>query len=420
MHLKYRLPLVLISSLAFSVSSLHAQDDDEDEEEFGSMGFFNRAPQAVNVALKMTKGPQVQFGNLGSVPMTVTDTSVGINGRGYMDGKIVFDGPRAAEVIFNGSNQAPSNGRYYTYKTPGDPTSTVTGDYTALVSGVTREWEYVNPSQASLPGYIGFNVYSAESQGQSMTGSRGYTGGIELSVSRNLTNPLKRVHFSLTAGISLAGINSSINGQVKSRLKTYTDYYQVTDGTWPALTGTDAIDGVTYRGGNGTTTTNADGSSLFTEKTQTISQNPDASLHVDDSETDGAEVDGNWKVKGAYFTFKVGPQVTAMVTRSLGLTAGIGVSGSLVGTTYTTEESFSVEGVEQPILTGVESSTKSKFLSGYYANLDAIWAVNGRTGFFAGLSYEKSGEYTQRVSNRTAKIDLGSTAGVRGGLNIKF
>ena len=59
-------------------------------------------------------------------------------------------------------------------------------------------------------------------------------------------------------------------------------------------------------------------------------------------------------------------------------------------------------------------------MSGYYANLDATWAVNGRTGFFAGLSYEKSGDYTQTVGGRTAKIDLGTTAGVRGGLNIKF
>lgn len=100
----------------------------------------------------------------------------------------------------------------------------------------------------------------------------------------------------------------------------------------------------------------------------------------------------------------------------------MGVAGTYVGTSYTALESFEIEGITGtiPSTPVLETNTTNKFLPGYYANLDATWTINDRTGLFAGVSYDNLGEYSQSVGGRTAKIDLSATAGVRGGLSIKF
>jgi hypothetical protein len=134
----------------------------------------------------------------------------------------------------------------------------------------------------------------------------------------------------------------------------------------------------------------------------------------------GAQVSGLWKLRGAYFTLKVGPQVTANLTRSLSMNASLGLAGSYVGSTYSATESFVVTGIVNPLTTGLETSVKNSFLPGYYADVDATWSLNERTGFFAGFSYDNLGSYNQSVGGRTAKIDLSATAAVRSGLSIKF
>jgi len=36
------------------------------------------------------------------------------------------------------------------------------------------------------------------------------------------------------------------------------------------------------------------------------------------------------------------------------------------------------------------------------------------------LSAQKLGDYSQALGSRTARVDLGSSVGLRGGINIKF
>lgn len=433
MQLKYRLPFVILATAAVAMSSLRAQDDDDDEEEFGSFGFYARSPQAIKVNLNLTQAPQVQFGNLGNVPVTFDHTSPGVTTRVYMDGTVGDDALRP----YNASNPAyseldsekhrlyPSGGRYKTYTTPGDTSSAVATDYLGYQEGYTRNWSYTNASQSqSKPGYIAFNIYSAQTQGETALGSRGYTGGIELSLAHSLTDSKKRVSLSLTAGLTLTGINSSKTGQVTSTLHTYTDYYlyqpQVPySGAGAPVLPNNADGTVANPIYTGPSFTTVDG--LTTETTTPLST---THLHADDPNGDEeVEVDGVWKIKGAYFTLKVGPEINAMLTRSLGVRASVGLAGSYVGTTYSASENFTVDGVETPIGTGgtgEQTASTKKFLPGYYANIDATWAINDRTGFFAGVSYDNLGDYSQTLAGRTAKIDLSSTAGVRGGLSIKF
>jgi len=64
--------------------------------------------------------------------------------------------------------------------------------------------------------------------------------------------------------------------------------------------------------------------------------------------------------------------------------------------------------------------TENKFLTGYYADLNLEWAANERTGLFTGFTAQKFAGYDPSVGSRTARIDLGSSVGLRGGISIRF
>jgi hypothetical protein len=116
---------------------------------------------------------------------------------------------------------------------------------------------------------------------------------------------------------------------------------------------------------------------------------------------------------------KIGPEIRTNFTKDFGMSASVGVAGAYAGTNYTATEQLTVDGIAAPI-GKPETSSINKFMPGYYANIDALWQANERTGFFAGITYEQFNSYDQSVGGRTAKIDLGSTAGIRGGISIKF
>ena len=428
MQFKYRLPFALFATVAVAVCHLQAQADDEEEDEFSSMGFYSQAPQALSVHLKLSQGPKVKFGDLGNMPVILALPASGVIGRTYMDGSVNVDAPRPyvagdphSEFSADGNRLSPTGGRYQVYDSR--DSTILRGDYLSYTPGLTRSWSYNNASQTTTkPGYMAFDIYNATTQGASFTGSRRYTGGFELSVSRDITNPNKRVRVSIVAGVSINGISSSKAGTVNSTLNTYTDFYSLNGLAAPITpaTSTQTV-GVIYSGPSFVTINGVDTESTGAEAPTalTLSTLPDGGSN-NTSQTDGAVVTGLWKLKGAYFTLKLGPQVTALLTRTLALNASVGVAGSYVGTTYSATESFSVVGMPNALTTGVESSNKNTALPGYYANLDATWTLNERTGLFAGVSYDNLGEYNQSVGGRTAKIDLSATAGVRGGISIKF
>ena len=71
-------------------------------------------------------------------------------------------------------------------------------------------------------------------------------------------------------------------------------------------------------------------------------------------------------------------------------------------------------------LSVTEESDTSKFLGGYFADLNFDWAANERTGLFGGITAQKFDGYDQTLGGRTARVDLGNSVGLRGGISIKF
>lgn len=423
--MNYRLLLALLLATA-SVVALRAADDDDDD--FADPGYYANSKSTIRFGYRLTSGAKVHFGNLGTVPYlhSIAPVSAGEADRSYDNGIVNKDIARANET--NPASVTPDvgqslastvqlgNGRYQTFlttNTNGTLTTVQTGEFLGLASGQTRMWSYQNASQVNAAGTgIVMSQYSATSNGAGLDGKKELSAGVELEVAQYLGKIGKRFEVSLVGGLSLNGIHNRQAGNVSSTLHTLSDTYSLLGHaapTAPYLTGSATQESRTL----------PDGTTIQYETTVPLASVPDASAHTETETPGAANVSGVWRIKGAYYVMRVGPEIRANITENFGLRAGLGFSGAYVGTNYTAVEQLNITGVSNPIST-TENSEQNKFMPGYYANMDAEYAVNERTGFFAGVSLEQYGDYNQSVGGRTAKIDLGSTASIRGGINIKF
>lgn len=420
--MKYRFSLTLLAA-ALSATGLNAADD---EDEYSpELGIFASAKNSIRFGFRMVGGADVKFGNLGIVPFAdiVAPFSAGEVDRRYSDGVVNKDAPRGlfdlrVEVDANGVQTSTPGGRYDTgfilTAEDGTVTTIINGSALSFTPGQTRSWRYDSASQlnADQSGII-MHSFSAASDGASFEGKKESSAGIELQVERIVGKLGGKWQVSIIGGIALSGISNKQAGNVHSSLVTLSDTFSLLGQTAPAIDSNGQPTFGPFTASDGTVFPSG------TETTVPLASVPNAADHTETSVVGAANVAGVWKVKGAYYVMKVGPEIRANFAKDFGISASIGLAGAYVGTNYSAFESLTVEGIAEPIVAN-ETSSQNKFMPGYYANLDALWQANERTGFFAGVSYEQFSDYTQSVGGRTAKIDLGGTAGIRGGITIKF
>ena len=411
--MKIRLWLVLMTGLAIAPQILAQSDEDTDLED---LGYFADAKNTLKFGFRLVTGPKVHFGNLGTVPYlnTVALPSAGEIDRLYNDGRVIKDSPRTdpihSEVNSTGQQTSTPGGRYIVTDTNG----ATQGDYISYTPGVTRQWSYINASQAVALGEgtgIAMSSYSATSDGAGFDAKKKYSDGIELQVERSVGKLGKRWDVNIVAGLAISTITGNQSGNVQSTLNTIRDVYSLNGQTAPTAP---------YTGPTFGPLTLPDTTVLPSgfENTPPLTSVP--ASHTETSAPGAATVSGVWKISGAYYIMRLGPELRARLTKDIGISTSAGFSAAYAGTTYSAVESFSITGIADPISTPTESSVAGKYFSGFYANMDAEWQLNDRTGIYAGFSYESIGAYDQSVGGRTAKIDLSGTVGVRGGLSIKF
>ncbi|SDS54524.1 hypothetical protein [Opitutus sp. GAS368] len=379
----------------------------------------------------LSSGGKVQFGNLGSVAYTPFATGAD---RLYDNGAVRADAPRPAEKDANGNVTTTPGGRYPGFTTvtvnvkdangnnvldaSGNPvTQQVTqqsGDFLAYTPGQTRSWNYDAASQLTSDGHVAMSTYSTTSEGAGFLKKSGASAGVEFQYVYTFSKPANRLQWGLMAGIALNGISSKTAGSVTSTLHTKTDYYSLNGQTAPTAPYT-APSFVDYTGADGTVYTSGQ------ETTVPLAALPDQQTET--ATPGGATVNGKWQIKGAYYMLRLGPSLRTQLTPRLGLSASLGLAGAYAGTTYSVTETFQVPDV--PTVTvgsvvGTEQTTESKFLGGYYADLNLDWMANEHTGLFGGFTAQRFGGYDQAVGSRTARIDLGSSVGLRGGISIRF
>jgi len=389
-------------------------------------GNWYRPKQHVNVGVRfLSSGAKVDFMNLGTIPsaFTMVPASEGLKTRNYTDGVVSIDMLNSTEKDSNGNQTSTPGGRFQVYSADLDGNQILSGDYLSYTPGLTRVWTAGSANQLSQqPGYVAFNIYSTTSEGGGLSKKQGMTGGVEFQLSRDIGRGSRHFQWAVMTGISLTDINGKTSGSVVSTLNTYTDLYSlngqaitINQLTNPSTTLMDVND-------NGVTR------SIIFENTVPLNVNPSTVVSQSTTTSGGAEVTGRWQVKGAYFLVKLGPSMRTQLTDRLGLSASIGIAGGYAGTRYTATESFTVASLpDSPIElidtengSTVVGSTATKFLTGYFADVTLEWSANETLGLFGGFSAQQLSDYQQGLGDRVAKIDVGNSVGLRGGVSIRF
>lgn len=407
--------LAAMPALLPAQTETSAKEDERMAALMRDEGQWREPRTRVTVGLRVIEsGGKVSFGNLGErTAAAVAPASDGAVDRVYDNGQVLADALRSTEVDANGNQVPLTNGRYTVKNADG----VVVQDLIGYQIGLTRDWNGKYDAQVGVhPGYVAFNSYSAISEGASLSKEQGMTGGLELTFSRDLGRIGRRMHWGLATGVTLNGINSKSSGTIAATLRTQTDYYKVHNTTDPDMPyGTPSFTFLFDGEGNLV-------SDSGYETTVQLGNTPDGTLSSVSDLAGGAQVRGNWQVKGAYLLVKVGPSLRTQLTERFSLTASAGFAAAYAGTRYTAFEAFTVPSmgdlelkVDDPV-----GSTKTKLLTGYYAELTLDFAANDRTGLFGGMVAQQLDSYNQRLSGRTAKVDLGNAVGVRGGVSIRF
>jgi hypothetical protein len=288
----------------------------------------------------------------------------------------------------------------------------VVGEGLSYNPAFSREWGVRSATQIDGT-LVRMSNYSAISEGGRAEKDEGMSSGIELSLTRVLGKVGQRFEWGLSAGVALNPVNAKTGANVRSTLSIYSDYFRLAG---PLAEG--VLGGPTFADFD----PNTEGDDRSLETTVPIGATPDTTVPGSgQTETiaGGAQVQGNWQVKGGYFLVRVGPQIRTQLSDRFGLSASLGVAGAFSGTRYSVFETMTIADLPDPLFEE-RSDTESKFLSGVYADVNVDWAATERTGLFAGVNMQQFGSYSQEVGGRTAKIDLGNAVGIRGGINIKF
>jgi hypothetical protein len=366
---------------------------------------------SVQPELTTTTTTSVLLGNGTSTPVTQTTYH-------YTNGSLATDVLRTTEISSDGKQTSAQGGRYTTTGTDANGNPIITGDYVSYTPGLTRYWGYNSTSQITADGaHVMLSQYTADTTGASLEGKRKLSSGVELELKRQLNPITSRVGFSLVAGVTFNSINSKQGGNVLSNLRILTDTYALAGGAAVPLPTT----GTTLLAPTYDAYVQSDGSTNPTGFETTVPLDLNSVVHNPIASLGTTSVTGIWRVNGAYYGLRFGPQITARVAKDFEVSAGLGLMAAYVGTNYEADEDFTVtiNGVDTSVAAH-DKGTTGKFLTGYYANVDAGWEANERTGFYAGLDYQSIGSYDQKLAGRTARIDLGNTLGVRGGISIKF
>ena len=378
--------LFLTLGLAIAVVTLRAQsDDDEDETDY-----FPLVPtgNSLTFGMRILGGPKVSFGKLGTIPGTASigDPTGGAT-RSYDDGTVSLD-PRVDSF--------------------GSPVN----------DGLTNTWTYNFASQVTPSGDIAFHAYSANTSGAGLNAGKSDASGWEIQVGHSFGKIAGKVEFDLVAGFCFNSVEAKIDSSVPATLTTVTDTYSLYGQPVPgAPYSAPSYSSQTVLDANGNPVLGSDGTA------QTVSVDTSTLLGAQPASrtttTSPTTVNGHWEIKGAYYTFRVGPLFKVPITERLKFTVGAGAALNYIGTRYIAQESVELTDVTNQLQAN-DASNHSLAMPAYYADANAEYWLTERTGLYLGASFQKSGSYDQVVVDRTANIDLGSTYGFQSGITLRF
>ncbi|HKB91041.1 MAG TPA: hypothetical protein VKC60_11040 [Opitutaceae bacterium] len=303
-------------------------------------------------------GIKVKFGNLGTVPPSQTPVAAGIESdRRYNDGTVAID--------LNGNP-----------------------------NGQTTSWAFTNASQI-LPNDIAYHVYSATSSGAGASANSGAGSGIDVRVERAFGHFGPKVQWGVLAAFGFVSIDSKVKASINANLITQTDLYSLDGATPPTAPYVAPSDG----------------------SGPAISSQPHSRTTT--TFVNSASIDGQWSIHGGAYDIRLGPTISARVTRRWELEFSAGAAIMVASTDFTASEILHPpDGTPDISYTAVK--TKTKILPGGYAEAQVKFWLTERTGFYIAGEYQVNGKYDQALGNRTANIDIGKSSGFEVGITTRF
>ncbi len=403
-------------ALASLLSIAYAQDEEArrpqtEIPDFSNLDEYIYEPKStVHLSFRMLSGAKADFSGTGQILApegALPEAGVDVR-RDYHDG---FVGPdlRATPRSDVGGNPTTDPAL--------DPTSSPSDPIPS--DGRTNNWSYEDDTQVSGSpiGYIAFHQYSADVIDTAVRRrSSRSTAGLDLAVSRDMGSLFGgRFSWRLVGGLSINDVSARHTDDVKARIKTITDYYSTFgQGVPPAPYTAPSTTSSSFTDPNGVVQTIPVDTSVLISRFPVLSRSG-----VLETMTN---VQNTWKVKGAYYTFRAGPELVMPFTSRFRLSVSAGLAAIYVGTQYTVTEVFEPDLGDE--ITEVDSDGTSRILPGWFVDASLIFDVTEKTGFFAGGIMQGATSYTQSLNTTTskyaAKVDLSQQTGFRAGMSIRF
>jgi hypothetical protein len=373
-------------------------------------------------------GPSVKFSHLGSLPRSLftQDPTTGIGENVYDDGVVGSDGPRAAESA-TGTKFNADKTRYQIFNTDG----TVFADYLAYQKDETRIWTVDTAGQVSGD-QVAFHFATARETGARDGGLGGTdnengksSGGFDIQLARDFGLIGKRASWGIAFSIGMNDISGKTSKVITADEVISTATYKL----YNPIPSIEAVPTGTYYTAPSPATISQGSGGI--EDTVAISQTaidpgtgqPLAAGQLPQTTVipNGATVTGSWKIKGAYYLMRLGPQFRYYASRRLSFSANAGIAAAYAGSDFDVDETMTAPIIStltaQPTFVG--TSHKREFMIGGYAEANTEFWITFRTGLYAGVVYEALGKYKHDFKDPVTNGDLG-VADVNVGSGLSF
>jgi hypothetical protein len=401
---------------------LHAQDDQENRRppteipDFSNLDDFVYEPKSsLRLGIRHLSPARTSFGGGGSIFSTLDEPgpATGANLlRHYHDGTLQPDA-RFAPRTDNSGNAVtdPSTG--------GQIFDPVAPD------GHTNTWAYSDPSQVTDDGFLVYHAYSAEVNDPTPRNQDTRPAyGLDLSVSRDMGKVFgTRLQWNIVAGLSVNDLNADVIDHVQADVKTDSDYYSLFGQTPPAPPyASPSSKNVNINDPAGKPIFSDDGVPQTVLVDTSILLSNDPAARITTITTDSTSVQNRWKLKGGYYTLRVGPTLIVPLFWRLQMTLSAGPALIYAGTNYTVTQTLDpATGTE---ISDTTTDAAYKLLLGYFADAALQINLSDRTGIYAGALVQSAGSYTQHLDNDTAhyttKVDFANLNGLRAGMSYRF
>ena len=420
--MKLFLPALGLLSLAlFTVA--HAQEDgqlsappDEIITDFGIEEYLAIPKYTLSLGVRTLSGAKSSFTGRGFVSSFQPGSDITTPGitRIYQDGNTLANNPS------------------YSFSIPhADGTSTT---YTAAPTpaGFTNTWSFLSLGQERSDNNLDFHSYAADVVDSGLHQKNpGMGSGIELMVMRDMGNLGKKIEWKLLFGASLTDIKSHTSDTLAASVTTITDTYLTNLNGATALPSSPPYTAPSFKqipqvDSNGFPVYDTSGAQIidYVETTIYLGDHP---LSRTTTITPGTVLN-QWELKGAYFTFRLGPSISYLITDRLRFTVSAGAALVYSGTSYSVAQTYQPIGLDPLVSTA--SDEEAKFMPGYFVDVTVQYDFTDRTGFYAGAGIQDTGSYTQTAvlndsitgshASYKALVDLSGLSGFRMGMTFKF